>query len=127
MRVCPSVGWLVGRSVRNAFVGGQRQDGERLLSCIRTCFNELSMVFHVHLRVLLKVHARLHSRVHLTVHSWSSKSSCESKQERSFKVTPKSRLMSTKQNSVLSGVSVILLGLKSWMGDILSIDIHKVG
>ena len=34
--MCSSVGRLVGRSVRNAFVGGQKQDGERLLSCIRT-------------------------------------------------------------------------------------------
>ena len=29
---------LVGWSVGKTFVGGQRQDGERLWSCIRTCF-----------------------------------------------------------------------------------------
>ena len=37
--VCRSVKWLVGWSVHNSFVGVQRQDGERLLSCIRTCFS----------------------------------------------------------------------------------------
>ena len=45
IRVRPSVGRLVGRSVgrsvRNAFFGGQRQDGERLLSCIQTWSNEI--------------------------------------------------------------------------------------
>ena len=36
LSVNQSVRWLVGWSVRNAFVGGQRQDGERLKSCLYT-------------------------------------------------------------------------------------------
>ena len=46
-RVCPYVGPSVRRSVSpsvrrsvgNAFVGGQRRAGERLISCIRTCYD----------------------------------------------------------------------------------------
>ena len=34
-----SVRQSVGRSVGNAFVGGQRRAGERLISCVRTCFS----------------------------------------------------------------------------------------
>ena len=48
--VGPSVGWSVcrlvrpsvGPLVRNAFLGEQRRAGERLISCIRTCFSFLS-------------------------------------------------------------------------------------
>ena len=49
--VCRSVGWFVslsvGWSVRNAYVGGKRQDGERLLLCILTCYRSLGPWIHL--------------------------------------------------------------------------------